>query len=244
MKVLRIERLFPSWFKSLLIVLFFLGLLAVIPLFAYLGIGDANLNSPEIEFYTLIWQVVVGASALLLFAYNMFKEKANYLHLNIEVIERNGYGIIRTEVSNQIADHKEVNSAFILITPVGKNIIETVNSKMSASFENTNSFIQLKARNSLIRSEFAFIPLPFYTCENVHVGNEHLSFEIPFKFNQLTTTIVDKQFYDVRFFVFRNTNDVNNLHRVVACSVELSTNLNHVFVQLPKSSPGNVKIKK
>lgn len=217
--------MFPTWLHNTLLVLIIVILLTLIPVLSIMNFSLSSFD--RVEFYTLVWQIVVGTSALILFGIKILKQKSDYLKLKVEIIERENYHVIRTEASNEINDNKRIYSAFLIVTPVNVDFIASINEKFQTNYNFSNSLSGLKFQNDRIEKDFALIHLPYYSEENLRVGNENLSFEIPYK----SINRGHYRFYNIRFFVFRTKNDVNPYHRVVGVSAQLG-NLKNRFIYL------------
>ena len=187
---------------------------------------------------SLLWTIVMAFIALYLYIKNNLDEERNYLELNLNVIAENNYLKIRTEATNSTKFDRDIAFAFLLITKTNSDLLATVNDKFQTNFEKSNDFISLKNNQLFSDNDFAFIPLPYYFSENVHVGNEKLLFEIPL---QSSINESNLTFFDARFFVFRNANDLNGLHRSVSVSFALSGGLK--IENIKKSLNSNFKNK-
>lgn len=175
-----------------------------------------------ISLLSLLWTIVMAFIALYLYTKSNQDEERNFLELNLNIISENNYTKIRTEATNKTKFDREIAFAFLLITKTNSDLLETVNDKFQTNFEKSNDFISLKNNQLFSDNDFAFIPLPYFFSENIQVGNEKLIFEVPMK-----TSLNDNNltFFDARFFVFRNSNDLNGLHRSVSVSFSTSCGL-------------------
>lgn len=111
-----------------------------------------------------------------------------------------------------------------------------MNKELRQEFESTTEFVNLKRTKSVIKPSFAFIHLPYYYSENIKVGNEDLSFSIG-GFESSNSESRTKQIYEVRFFVYRNVDDINYYHRSVQTCFSTCINLNALFEDYAKNSP-------
>jgi hypothetical protein len=176
------------------------------------------------ELLHLISAVIIAFVGVYLYVYKNRDEELNYLELGLEVIHEEEYLKVRTELSNPTDFDRDVYSAFLIISKSGSPILDIVNSEFQYNFTDTNSLIGLKDKSIHLKENFAFIPLKYYFQENVRVGNEKLIYEVPIKSRRNTNN--ELNFFDVRFFVFRDRKDLNTYHRSVACSFGIKGNLN------------------
>jgi hypothetical protein len=89
----------------------------------------------------------------------------------------------------------------------------------------------LNSQKTLIKEDFAFIQLPYYYSENIKVGNKYLSYSLGTIHQRLLSN--REKIYEVRFFVYRDTKDVNPLHRIVQTCFVSESKLNSLFIDLP-----------
>jgi hypothetical protein len=207
-KMLR-NNLLSIWailFLTILLGLFFS------PLFCW-GNLLSNENNKLVELYTLSWSIFVSFVAVILYFRKDKDDFDDYLVQGIEVVEILDYQKIRTTLSNPTPFNRNVEYSCLIVTKEGSNIVQKVNENLHTSFSNTNSFIELKNRNSFFNKDFAFIPLSYYSNENIQVGNESLVFELLINCACKAETLSN---YNVRFFVFRPKKDSNNYHRSVS----------------------------
>jgi hypothetical protein len=180
-----------------------------------------------VELYTLIWNIIVSLTAVILYLKRNGDDNSDYLVQNIEVVENENYSKIRTSLYNKTSFNRHIESAFLIITPEGKGLLEVVNENFSADFEVTNNFFVLKGFKKVIKDDFAFIPLDYYSQENIHVGNEELVFEIGLDNSKINKDLF--KFYNVRFFVFRPSTDSNPYHRSVSAVFASSSSLSKIL---------------
>jgi hypothetical protein len=186
-----------------------------------------------VEIYTLIWNIIVSLIAVILYLKRNDDDNTDYLVQNIEIIESEAYSKIRTSLINKTPFNRQVESAFLIITKENKSLLEVVNENFGTDFKTTNNLFVLKDFKSLIKDDFAFLPLNYYASENIRVGNEELVFELG-----LHNHIVNKgliSFYNVRFFVFRPSTDSNPYHRSVSAVFASSELLTKILNQQIKS---------
>ena len=204
--------------KNILGILFILSILALLfsPLYLW-GNVSVGIKVELIEYYKLGGSILLSIVAVILY---LRKDKDNahdYLIQEIEVFNLVDYQKIRTSVHNMTPFDRTIDAAFLIITKQGTDIISEINNNLKTDFEHTNSLIELKNVNTQIKIDFAFIQLHYYSKENIHVGNEKLTFEIALDHHQeYNKDDSGLNFYDVRFFVFRPKTDTNVYHRNVS----------------------------
>lgn len=214
---------FGVFVLCLLIILFGLGILKLNLTYNTTSFGNGE--EAVIAFMQLILTVLIAIVGVYLFLFKNNEEKRNYLRLQLNVVEPEdtSYIKLRTEVINTTSQDRKIHSAFLIITCKDTNLLVEINYNMKTDFKFTNDLHRLKNNCAVYKENFAFIPLPYYTSENIWVGNEHLIFEYPFS-NDKTHLRDEYRFYDARFFVFRNAKDINSLHRSVSVSFKLYGN--------------------
>ncbi|HBG71667.1 MAG: hypothetical protein A2W93_06850 [Bacteroidetes bacterium GWF2_43_63] len=176
-----------------------------------------NRNSVTVEFFHLIWVVLITLAGVLLFYYSDRDEQMNYLKLNICVLNSGEDQKIRTELSNPTKYDRDIDCAFIVITECNVDLLEAINTNLNKSFKYTNYLNELKHQDLYYDDTFAFIPLNYYTDENVNIADEQLIFEIPIKRSYDNNPENVKYFY-ARFFVYRDKRDLKAYHRSVGAT--------------------------
>jgi hypothetical protein len=175
--------------------------------------------SDIISIYSFTLALIASITAFVLYNYNSRDEESNYLELTLTSTIEDGNIKLRTEVFNPTKFDREIYFAFLLVTKTcieEDGFIRTVNENFNTDFRITNSFNKLKYQKQIVRQNFGFYPLGYYYNENIRVGNEKLSFEkYLFLDNNSNENISE---YEVRFFIYRNKNEVNNYHRSVCSS--------------------------
>lgn len=186
---------------------------------------NLNINRVfSVELLQFISTVIIAFVGIYLYLHRNRDEELNYLELNLNVIDENGYLKVRTELSNPTNFDRDVYFAMLIISKSGEPFLDIINSELQFNFKDTNSLIGLKDKSIYLKENFAFIPLKYYFKENIRVGNEKLIYEVPIKSKRNTNN--DMNFFDVRFFMFRERKDLNSYHRSVACSFGIKGNLN------------------
>ena len=184
-------------------------------------------NENKLSLLGLVLTVIGGSWALRIYYLSNKREKENYLKIYVSTIFDEDQLSIKTELKNLTDTDRKIHSSFLIITKQCSEIIDEVNCNLNQNFKNTNCFSNLQSVKNLLKQDFAFIQLPFYTNENVKVGNEDLSFSIASIFEKQSISI--SQIYEVRFFVFRNLNDTNPYHRCVQTVFISDVPLNILF---------------
>ena len=193
----------------------------------------------SVELLQLISAVIIAFVGIYIFLNRNRDEELNYLELGLNVIEENGYLKIRTELSNPTNFDRDVYFALLIISKSSESFLEIINSELQYNFKDTNSLIGLKDRSICLKENFAFIPLEYYFIENVRVGNEKLIYEVPINSDVINKD--DMNFFDVRFFVFRDRKELNSYHRSVACSFGIKGKLNLDHLNRLASISENIK---
>lgn len=177
----------------------------------------------SVELLQLISAIIIAFVGVYLYLHRNRDEELNYLELNLNVIDENGYLKVRTELSNPTNFDRDVYFALLIISKSGEPFLDIINSELQYNFKDTNSLIGLKDKSIYLKENFAFIPLKYYFKENIRVGNEKLIYEVPINSDDIDED--DLSFFDVRFFVFRGQEEINSYHRSVACSFGIKGNL-------------------
>jgi ABC-type nickel/cobalt efflux system permease component RcnA len=176
------------------------------------------------ELLQLISTVIIAFVGIYIFLNRNRDEELNYLELNLNVIDENGYLKLRTEVTNPTQFDREIYFACLIVNRTNLSFLDILNKKINTKITDPNSIYELKGHPLKISRDFAFIPLKYFYEENVWVGNEKLIYEVPIKSKDITHDHLN--FFDVRFFVFRERKDLKSYHRSVACSFGIKGNLN------------------
>ncbi len=197
-------------------------------------INGFNVDSSalNIELLHLISIVVIGFVGVYVYVNKNTEEELNHLELNLNIIHESAYLKIRTEAYNPTIYDRQIKFSFIVINRFGESYLDKLNEEVELNIESPNDLIKLVKSNQILKRDFAFIPLPYYNEENFQVGNEKLIYEVPIFYDN--NRIDDPTFYEVRFFIFRKSDDPNPLHRIVSCSFGINgnLNLNHLHGQL------------
>jgi hypothetical protein len=181
-----------------------------------------------IEVLQLIFTVIIAFVGFYVYLHKNRDEELNYLEQNLSVINEQEYLKIRTEVNNPTLFDRDIDFACLFVTKSGASFIETINKELKSNFECTNTIAELLHKETVVTRNFAFIPLPYYYSENVKVGNEKLIFEVPIATDEKNNMM---NFFDVRFFVFRKSGELNPYHRSVSCSFGIDGELNLTYLK-------------
>jgi hypothetical protein len=192
-----------------------------------------------VELYQLILSIIVSITATALFLKKNRDHAADYLIQDLEILEYSCYKKIRTTLVNPTPFDRKIDFAFLIITKEDTDILDEIKNNMNKSFCSTNKLNKLKYHGALINENFAFIPLSYYTSENIKVGNEKLIFEVGIATNFINKSGQNNsevknvsKFYNVRFFVFRPETDLNSYHRSVSAVFATPFNLQYTFSSL------------
>lgn len=189
-------------------------------------------NQDKLLLTQIIVTIIGGLWVIYLYVKSQKDKKNNFLKIYLDVIYKTGYTSIKTSVVNDTNDNKKIEAAFLFITKVNTDFLEEINRYLNSDFKDTNSLLDLKNRNPLLSENFGFIQLPFYTKENIRVGNEDLTYSIPLTNTNIESDLIEQSAYDVRFFVFPPNTVFNSFHRCVQDifiinSNDLSNSLNY-----------------
>lgn len=166
--------------------------------------------------------IIGGVWALRIYNISKRKEKNDFLKTYAVAEVENQFIKIKTEVQNETNTDREITASFIIIIKQGEDILDKTNTMLNQNFKSTTKFIHLKDSKNIINESFAFIQLPYYTSENIKVGNEDLSFSLG-GFEKVNSVNPTQKIYEVRFFVYRKSNSINPYHRCVqTCFVSMS----------------------
>ncbi|WP_291109715.1 hypothetical protein [Flavobacterium sp. UBA6195] len=182
-----------------------------------------NRNYFTTDVLQLISTIIIAFVGVYLYFEKNRDQELNYLELNLNTIHEQEYLKIRTEVNNQTFFDRDIVFACLFISKSESGFLETINKELKSNFKYTNNIIELLHKEAVVTKNFAFIPLPYYYFENVKVGNEKLIFEVTIATDEKNDMM---NFFDVRFFVFRKSNELNPYHRSVSCSFGIHGDLN------------------
>ena len=143
--------------------------------------------------------ILGGLLGIIAFFWNVINAYKSFLRLEVEVKNINSNLLIKTKIINTSKKSKNLTSAFLLINPEQDDPIISMNSlfpNLKAKY--TNDFKLIGESTNIYEKNLAFIPLLFFTSEQVRIGDEEITY----------TSSVDsdhfdkKKKYSVRFFVF------------------------------------------
>ena len=135
------------------------------------------------------------------------REFENFLDLSINIVPKESFFSIKTQVFNKSTENKSIEFSFILINQQEQDIIEVVNKVFEnvdseKKVEYSNEFNELKDvidKPMFFEESYGIIPLDFYFLENVQIGNESPSFTFSFNNDEYS---LKKGIYTARFFIF------------------------------------------
>jgi Na+/citrate or Na+/malate symporter len=146
---------------------------------------------------------IAGAAA---FAWKVYDEFGNYVHISLKVEQSGGTLSALTTVENKGNRPKSIDYSFLLIGPYAESPVET-GRKIANSISFGSGFV-IKYSNHLknltvgepkySENGRAIIPLPFFYSEQADIGDEELSYRAILDTTQFTAGDV----YSVRFFIF------------------------------------------
>ena len=169
---------------------------------------------------TLLNVLAVGGGTLgiITFLWRVWDEFGSYLFLGLEIrTDVPGYAVVVARVENSGRRSKSLDAAFLLVGPFPEGPVRTYN-KIAASAglaeaRYTNDILRSSARRTLVidGGMRQLIPLPFFTEENLRVGDEKLSCSVPIKLEAAHYASP----YSVRLLVGGNARGTPRLHRSV-----------------------------
>lgn len=169
---------------------------------------------------TLLEVLAVGGGILgiITFLWRVWDEFGSYLFLGMEIrTDVPGYAVVVAKLENSGRRNKNLSAAYLLVGPYAENPVWTYNkiatSAGLAEARYTNDIVRSKASSTLVIDEGIrqLIPLPFFTSENVSVGDEKLACSVPIKLEAAHYTGP----YSVRLLVGRDAGWIHGYHRSV-----------------------------
>jgi len=167
---------------------------------------------------TLLDVLAVGGGTLgiITFLWRVWDEFGSYLFLGIEIrTDVPGYAVVVAKVENSGRRKKSLSAAFLLMGPFDDNPVQTYNKiATSAGLAEacyTNDILRSNASRAIAidKGMRQLIPLPFFTSENVRVGDEKLACSVPIKLEAAHYTGP----YSVRLLVGADKTWITRLHR-------------------------------
>jgi hypothetical protein len=169
---------------------------------------------------TLLNVLAVGGGTLgiITFLWRVWDEFGSYLLLGIEIkTDVPGYAVAVARVENSGRRKKSLSAAFLLMGPFDEEPVQTYN-KIAASAglaeaRYTNDILRSNASRALVidKGMRQLIPLPFFTKENVSVGDEKLACSVPIKLEPVHYAGP----HSVRLLVGADAGWIPRLHRSV-----------------------------
>lgn len=210
-------KLYKRFKIELIFLLIFIGIIVI---FLWIkGITFCSFNFLDYIKSLKASTFILKLFSLLAFSYTIYRyiELKNKAFDNFVKIKLNIEGKrILTTVINDVNVKKKIEFACIIITPEDNFSVslDEINEEFNESkeIELTNDLIKWKDKNQIqVGYNKLFIPLPFYSIENVAIGNEHLTFE-----KDVESFNLAKGLYDVRFFVFSAEEHLHrSTHRIL-----------------------------
>ncbi len=193
---------------------------------------DSNIASQIISFSGIIIAGLGFFATIYTLSTNMnrfFNEserkRKDFLDMFLSINNQEDFYSIKTQVINKSGLDKEINFAFLLISPQDNwaKIIGFINNEYKLDIRATNGFLKLKniINKPFFRENAAIIPLDFYYKENIGIGNENPSYTYTFNCNASNTKL-NSGIYSVRFFIFPEYNGDAIYHRSTVDSLIIS----------------------
>ncbi|GLY85025.1 hypothetical protein Airi02_029540 [Actinoallomurus iriomotensis] len=152
------------------------------------------------------------------FMSTLWDEFRSYLFLGLEIrTEVPGYAVVVAKVENSGRRTKNLGAAFLLLGPFTEDPVQTYNTIAVRTglteARYTDDILRSNASRTLVADGGIrqLIPLPFFTEENVRVGDEKLACSIPIKLEAAHYTGP----YSVRLFVGGDARWMPRMHRSV-----------------------------
>ncbi len=174
-------------------------------------------------------KLIGGILGIITFIWKINDLYKSYLQIFIEFDEDStGEMSLKTTIINKSNKAKNIKNAFIIVSPEDSSVIDVANKiisfyekdkKSTKEFRYTNEFEKLKfATTAYVNNEIIYIPLSFYFSENVHIGDENLTYRTSLEKMKLNDGI-----YSARFFIFHD----NRYHRSSQDLFRVKNNLNN-----------------
>jgi hypothetical protein len=138
---------------------------------------------------------ILGVVAFAITAKNIWEWITGYVAVSLKIAKNEGRVVVETSVENTSVWRREINWAFLIISPRGNDFLEPLKSQTTKKLKSTNDLINLKTDKQLSEDGVDLIPLTFFYREQVSVADEKITY----------TEILENPgtgIYDVRFFVF------------------------------------------
>ncbi len=138
---------------------------------------------------------ILGIVAFVITLKHIWEWIAGYVAVSLRIAKNEGRVVVETSVENTSVWRREIDWAFLIVSPRGKNFLESLKSQTMKELEKTNHLINLKTDEKISNNGVDLIPLTFFYREQVRVADEKITY----------TEILENPgtgIYDVRFFVF------------------------------------------
>lgn len=148
--------------------------------------------------------------AAISLALQLFDVRGRYVRPSVDCLgTHNGCVLLATSLDNVVSHAKKITGVFLLINPVDESPVDAFNGLRSGEpVWSTQEFAD-KVPKAEVRDnarQRILLPLPYYTEENVSIGDERLTYTAPVDVSDLSTG-----FYSARMYVYGK----RRLHRVV-----------------------------
>jgi hypothetical protein len=171
-----------------------------------------------------------GTLGIIAFLWRVWDEFGSYLYLGLEIkTDVPGYAVAVARVENSGRRNKSLSAAFLLVGPFDEDPVQTYNKIAAtaglAEARYTNDILKSKASRALVidKGTRQLMPLPFFTSENVSVGDEKLACSVPIKLEAVHYAGP----HSVRLLVGANAWWIPRMHRSV----------HNIILVAPASSP-------
>jgi len=154
-----------------------------------------------------ILTIIGGGLGIIAFVWNVIDTYRSFLRLTVEVKNIEPQILIKTIISNNSKRPKELTKTFLLVSPEGENPVETINHLFpTIAAKYTNDICRIEERTDIYKKNRAFIPLSFFSYEQVRIGDEEISYTSSIKIDNFEKS----KTFSVRFYVFAE----NRYHRL------------------------------
>jgi len=172
---------------------------------------------------------VVTMLGVVLALIQYWRTTRKHLHIGLSVDEgiEDGWFRISTEVQNRGEVARRVDYAMVLIGPEREDPLKTAEILLGREFECTNDFAEIEEMEAvqdasiLQQEDRALIPLPFYFSENIDVGDEDLTYDVPVCANEFKHNTP----YSARFFIFSKDHYHRSTQRMFVVPHTMSTDV-------------------
>ncbi len=163
-----------------------------------------------------------GFVAMFTLGWRILDQLKAYLHIEIAADMIGNHAVkLKTAIENRQFSARKIDGAFLLVSPLDEDPEESVRkifsyNRLKHMFSSSNEMVRVITRHmkqsvSVLEdgSGRILIPLPYYTLENVDVGDERLQYE-----HVITNDKLAPGLYAARFYI----DATRRLHRLVHAS--------------------------